>query len=60
MIVASGISYFLNEAVAKSRYQNVDKLNYEAPLTSLVWLTSIISIAATYAVSYLMIPQLGQ
>jgi K(+)-stimulated pyrophosphate-energized sodium pump len=59
MVIASGISYFLNEAVAKARYQNVDKLNYEAPLTSLVWLTSIISIAATYGVSYLMIPELG-
>jgi K(+)-stimulated pyrophosphate-energized sodium pump len=59
MIVASGISYFLNEAVAKARYQNVDVLNYEAPLTSLVWLTSIISIILTYLVSYLMIPGLG-
>ena len=59
MIVASGLSYFLNEAVAKAKYQHVDKMNYEAPLTSLVWLTSFISIGATYAVSYLMIPQLG-
>src|SRR5579864_3737154 len=59
MIIASGISYFLNEAVAKARYQNADTLNYEAPLTSLVWLTSIISIALTYLVSYLMIPELG-
>src|ERR1700680_1409842 len=59
MIVASGISYFLNEAVAKARYQNADVLNYEAPLTSLVWLTSIISIVLTYLVSYLMIPGLG-
>ena len=45
--------------MAKARYQNVDKMNYEAPLTSLVWLTSIISICATYVVSYLMIPDLG-
>jgi K(+)-stimulated pyrophosphate-energized sodium pump len=59
MIIASGFSYFLNEAVAKARYQNVDKMNYEAPLTSLVWLTSIVSIALTYLVSYLMIPDLG-
>ena len=44
MIIASALSYFINEAVAKARYQNVDKMNYEAPLTSLVWLTSIISI----------------
>ena len=59
MIIASGLSYFLNEAVAKAKYQHVDKMNYEAPLTSLVWLTSIISIVATYAISYLMIPELG-
>jgi K(+)-stimulated pyrophosphate-energized sodium pump len=58
MVIASGLSYFINEAVAKAKYENVDKMNYEAPLTSLVWLTSIISIAATYAVSYLMIPEL--
>ena len=58
MIISSGLSYFINEAVAKAKYQNVDKMNYEAPLTSLVWLTSIISIAATYALSYLMIPVL--
>ena len=59
MIIASALSYFINEAVAKAKYQNVDKMNYEAPLTSLVWLTSIISIGATYALSYLMIPDLG-
>jgi K(+)-stimulated pyrophosphate-energized sodium pump len=59
MIIASGISYFLNEAVAKARYQNVDKMNYETPLTSLVWLTSLVSIGLTYLVSYLMIPDVG-
>src|ERR1700733_12762297 len=59
MIIASALSYFINEAVAKARYQNVDKMNYKAPLTSLVWLTSIISILATYGISYLMIPELG-
>jgi K(+)-stimulated pyrophosphate-energized sodium pump len=59
MIIASALSYFINEALAKARYQNVDKMNYEAPLTSLVWLTSIISVCATYGVSYLMIPDIG-
>jgi K(+)-stimulated pyrophosphate-energized sodium pump len=59
MIIASALSYFVNEAVAKAKYQNVDKMNYEAPLTSLVWLTSFISIGATYALSYFMIPELG-
>jgi K(+)-stimulated pyrophosphate-energized sodium pump len=59
MIIASGLSYFINEAVAKAKYANADNMNYETPLTSLVWLTSFISIGATYGLSYLMIPQLG-
>ncbi len=45
MIIASGLSYFVNEAVAQARYGNADKMNFEAPLTSLVWLTSIVSVA---------------
>src|SRR5476651_1127937 len=59
MIVASGLSYFINEAIARARYEHVDKMNFEAPLTSLVWLTSFISVAVTYAVSYFLVPDLG-
>jgi K(+)-stimulated pyrophosphate-energized sodium pump len=59
MIVASGLSYFINEAAAKAKYTHVDKMNFEAPLTSLVWLTSIVSVAITYVVSYFLIPDLG-
>jgi K(+)-stimulated pyrophosphate-energized sodium pump len=59
MVIVSALSYFINEGMAKAKYQTVDKMNYEHPLTSLVWLTSIISIAATYALSYFMIPDLG-
>jgi len=59
MIIASGLSYFINEAVAKGRYGNANKMNFEAPLTSLVWLTSIVSVALTYIVSYLLIPNVG-
>ena len=59
MIIASALSYFVNEAVAKAKYGTVDKMNYEHPLTSLVWLTSFVSIGATYALSYFMIPELG-
>jgi K(+)-stimulated pyrophosphate-energized sodium pump len=59
MIVASGVSYFVNEAIARARYSTADKMNFEAPLTSLVWLTSIVSVALTYAVSCLLIPHLG-
>src|SRR4051812_43322141 len=59
MIVASGVSYFLNAAVAKGKYQNADHMNYEAPLTSLVWLTSLVSVALTFLVSRLLIPVVG-
>jgi len=59
MVVSSGLSYLINAAVAKAKYANVDKMNFEAPLTSLVWLTSVLSIALTYLISYLMIPELG-
>src|SRR5205085_3875017 len=47
MLVASAFSYFVNEAIAKARYSNADDMNFEAPLTSLVWLTSFVSIALT-------------
>ena len=59
MIVASGLSYLVNEAVAKSRFVNADEMNYESPLTSLVWLTSLVSVVATFIVSYFLIPDIG-
>ncbi len=59
MIIASGASYLINGALAKARYANADKMNFEAPLTFLVWLTSVVSVVLTYVVSYLLIPDLG-
>jgi len=59
MVVASGLSYLINEAIARARYVNVDEMDYEAPLTSLVWLTSLISVALTFLVSRLLLPHLG-
>ncbi len=59
MVVASGLSYLINGAIAKARYAEVDKMNFEAPLTTLVWLTSLISVVLTYIVSYLLIPDLN-
>jgi K(+)-stimulated pyrophosphate-energized sodium pump len=59
MLVSSALSYFLNGAFAKARYGSANEMNFEAPLTSLVWLTSIISIAITYLISYFIIPTLG-
>src|SRR5580700_3749871 len=59
MVVSSGLSYFINGAIAKARYGNADRINFEDPLTSLVWITSILSIALTYIVSYFLVPTLG-
>ncbi|HEU5184942.1 MAG TPA: sodium-translocating pyrophosphatase [Gemmatimonadaceae bacterium] len=59
MVIASGASYLINEAIAKARYGHADRMNFETPLTSLVWLTSIVSVGLTYLSSYLLIPELG-
>ncbi len=59
MIITSGVSYLINETIATGRYRNADKMNFEAPLTFLVWLTSGISVAVTFISSYLLIPDLG-
>jgi K(+)-stimulated pyrophosphate-energized sodium pump len=59
MLVASSVAYFINSILAKARYAQADKMNYEAPLTSLVWITSAVSIALTYLTSYFIIPSLG-
>src|SRR5258705_99652 len=59
MLIASAAAYFINGVIAKAKYGNADKMNYEAPLTSLVWITSAVSIAFTYVVSSKIIPTLG-
>jgi len=59
MIIASGASYLINEAFAGARYRDADRMNFEAPLTSLVWLTSIVSIVLTYLVTWFLLPDLG-
>jgi K(+)-stimulated pyrophosphate-energized sodium pump len=59
MIVASAISYFVNDAIAKARYKDAPSMNFEAPLTSLVWITSIVSVVITFIISYLTIPTLS-
>jgi K(+)-stimulated pyrophosphate-energized sodium pump len=59
MVLASIASYWINDVIAKGRYLNADKMNFEQPLTLLVWITSIVSVALTYVVSYLLIPTLG-
>jgi K(+)-stimulated pyrophosphate-energized sodium pump len=59
MLLSSVCAYFINGAIAHAKYANADEMDYEKPLTSLVWITSILSIALTFVVSYLMIPTLG-
>ena len=59
MLVSSAAAYFINGAIAKARYGHVDKMNFEAPLTSLVWITSVVSIALTYVISAIMVPDLS-
>ena len=59
MVIASGFSYLINSVLMRGKYLNVTVMNFETPLTILVWLTSIVSVVMTYVVSYLLIPELG-
>jgi K(+)-stimulated pyrophosphate-energized sodium pump len=59
MLVASAVAYFLNAAIARARFGHATEMNFEAPLTSLVWITSMVSILLTYIVSSIIIPELG-
>jgi K(+)-stimulated pyrophosphate-energized sodium pump len=59
MIVASALSFLINESIVKARYGTAAKMNFEKPLTQLVWVTSLVSVAMTFVVSYLLIPHLG-
>jgi len=59
MVLASGFSYLINDVVVRARHGHSTKMNYEEPLTSLVWLTSIVSVVLTYLVSFLLISNLG-
>ena len=59
MVVASAVAYFFNHAMAKAKYANADKMNFEKPLTSLVFITSALSIALTYLASWILIPTIN-
>ena len=59
MVICSGVSYLINEAIAKARYLNAEEMDFEKPLTMLVWLASLLSIIATFASSYVLIPEIG-
>jgi K(+)-stimulated pyrophosphate-energized sodium pump len=59
MVVASGFSYLINAVLMRGKYGTATIMNFETPLTVLVWLTSIVSVVMTYLISYLLIPELG-
>ncbi|BDG03458.1 sodium-translocating pyrophosphatase [Anaeromyxobacter oryzae] len=59
MVIASVVSYWINEALASAKYKDADSMNFEAPLTFLVWLTSIVSVVLTFVVSRALIGDLG-
>ncbi|OGH59236.1 MAG: sodium-translocating pyrophosphatase [Candidatus Lindowbacteria bacterium RIFCSPLOWO2_12_FULL_62_27] len=59
MIVTSALGYFINQAIARAKYAGAAKFNFEIPLTSLVWITSVLSIAMTFLLSRLLIPDVG-
>ena len=58
-VVTSVLSYYINGALSKAKYNKADDLDFEKPLTSLVWITSIFSIIATFAASYFLLKDLG-
>nr|WP_291271595.1 sodium-translocating pyrophosphatase [Geothrix sp.] len=59
MIVTSAASYWLNGMWAKAKFATAAKFNFETPLTTLVWLTSLVSVVMTYVLSKVLISDLG-
>jgi K(+)-stimulated pyrophosphate-energized sodium pump len=59
MIISSGLSYGINATIAKRRYSQATEMNFEKPLLSLVWITSMVSIGLTFLASWFLIPGLG-
>ncbi len=59
MVLASGASYEINSFITRAKYDTAKTMDFEHPLTNLVWITSVASILATYVTSYLLIPDLG-
>ncbi|MCL4547249.1 MAG: sodium-translocating pyrophosphatase [Bacteroidetes bacterium] len=58
MILTSIGAFYINKAVSYYRYTGKDDINFETPLTSLVWISSALSITATFVVSYFLIGSL--
>ena len=59
MVISSGLSYLINAALTRSRYSRSTEMDFEVPLTNLLRITAVVTIAVTYLVSYLLIPTLA-
>lgn len=59
MVIASAVSYLANDAWARAKYSSVDRFDFEAPLTSLVWITSVVSILGTFGMTYVVLGEVG-
>jgi K(+)-stimulated pyrophosphate-energized sodium pump len=59
MLVAAVAGYYINELIARAKYGKADEFNFESPLTSLVWITAVVTIAVTYPVTYVLLSKLG-
>jgi K(+)-stimulated pyrophosphate-energized sodium pump len=59
MLISSALSYWVNGLIARARYGEASEMNFEAPLTSLVWLTSLVSIGLTFLASWMLLPDLA-
>jgi K(+)-stimulated pyrophosphate-energized sodium pump len=57
-VITSVLSFYINGFISRLKYQDKDDMDFEVPLTNLVWITSVLSIIVTYAASYIMIPDL--
>jgi K(+)-stimulated pyrophosphate-energized sodium pump len=60
MIITSIVSYWINEVISRARFANSKHFDFESPLTWLVWISSLVSIAVTYGVSYVLIADMGE
>ena len=59
MLVAAVVGYYVNELIARAKFGKAKEFNFETPLTSLVWITSVVTIAVTYPVTYALLSYLG-
>jgi K(+)-stimulated pyrophosphate-energized sodium pump len=59
MVVTSVLSFWVNGFISNALYSNKEDIDFEQPLTNLIWITSILSIIVTFIVSWIMIPDLN-